>query len=135
MTQVLSVGRQEQMMPMLTSRLLQSAAMGLSQLISSETETAYSDCSRMSDTTQVMPPRQNTKVRASFCDFGRLSVLMTGRGSTATAMSVTMFSAALVNLDEGKRLCLATRGGTTDHTTSRFKHVPLAVGSMLCIQK
>lgn len=54
----------------------------------------------MSDTTQVMPPRQNTNVRASFCDFGRFNVLITGRGSTATAMSVTMFSAALVNLKE-----------------------------------
>lgn len=40
MTQVLSVGKQEQMIPMLTSKLLHSAAMGLSQLISSETETA-----------------------------------------------------------------------------------------------
>lgn len=98
MTQVLSVGKQEQMMPILTSRLLQSAAIGLSQLMSSETETAYSDCNRMSDMTHVIPPKQNTNVRASFCVFGRFSVLITGRGSTATAMSVAMFSAALVNL-------------------------------------
>jgi len=104
MTQVFSVGRHEQMMPILTSRLLQSAAIGLSQLISSETETAYSDCNRISDTAHVMPPRQNTNVRASFCALGRFKVLMTGRGRTATAMSVTMLSAALVNLEKGQLL-------------------------------
>jgi hypothetical protein len=60
---------------------------------------------------------------------------MTGKGSTATAMSVTIFSAAFVNLNEGQHLCLAIGRGITDHTTSRFKHVPLAVGSMLCVQK
>jgi hypothetical protein len=36
----LRVGRQEQMMPIWTSRLLQRAAIGLSQLMSLETETA-----------------------------------------------------------------------------------------------
>jgi hypothetical protein len=46
-----------------------------------------------------------------------------------------MFSAALVNLKEGQPLYIATAGLTTDHTTSRFKHVPLAFGSMLCVQK
>jgi hypothetical protein len=98
MTHFFSVGRHEQMIPMLTSRLLQSAAMGLSQLMSSETETAYSDCRRSSEMMQVTPPRQNTKVKASFCARGRFNVLMTGRGRTATEMSVMMFSAALVNL-------------------------------------
>lgn len=37
---VLRVGKHEQMIPMLTSRLLQSAAIGLSQLMSLDTETA-----------------------------------------------------------------------------------------------
>ena len=38
--QALSVGRQEQVMAVLTSRLLQIAARGLSQLVSLETEMA-----------------------------------------------------------------------------------------------
>jgi hypothetical protein len=134
-TQVFSVGKHEQMIPMLTSRLLQSAAMGLSQLMSSETETAYSDCRRNSEIMQVTPPRQNTKVKASFCARGKFNVLMTGRGRTATAMSVTMFNAALVNLIKGQYWVISVRWGSTNHTTSRFKQVPLAFGSMPRSQK
>jgi len=86
-------------MPMLTSRLLQSAAIGLSQLRSLETETAYSDCRRSRDTMQVIPPKQKTKVKARRCRLGRLRLLMTGRGRTAIATSVRMLKLALVNLD------------------------------------
>lgn len=99
-TQVLSVGKQEQMMPMLTSRLLHSAAIGLSQLMSSDTDTACSDCRRSRETIHVIPPRQNTNVTASFCRLGRFKLLMTGRGRTAIATSVKMLRAALTNLDQ-----------------------------------
>jgi len=96
---VLRVGKQEQMMPMLTSRLLQSAAIGLSQLMSFDTETAYSDWRRSRDTMHVMPPKQKTKVNARRWRLGRFKLLMTGRGSMAIATSVRILKPALVNLD------------------------------------
>jgi hypothetical protein len=59
---------------------------------------------------QVTPPRQNTKVKASFWARGKFNVLMTGKGSTATAMSVTMFNAALVNLIKGQYWVISRNG-------------------------
>lgn len=53
-THTLSVGKQEQMIAMLTSRLLQMEARGLSQEMSVDTETAYSELKRRIETIHVL---------------------------------------------------------------------------------
>lgn len=57
------VGRHEQRIPELTSRLDQIAARGLSQLVSLDLETAYSAGRRRIDMIQVTAPRPKTAMR------------------------------------------------------------------------
>jgi hypothetical protein len=115
--QPFSIGKHEQMMHVFTSRELQMAAMGPSQVLSFEVEATYIACRRSREAIQVLvrlsemfylvgfvmgktyiPPTQNTKVSAIFWRFGRLRLFNIGNGARAIPQSLRMFSPALLNL-------------------------------------
>ena len=93
-----SVGRQEQRMPMFTSREDQIAASGLCQEMSELWRKTRRDWRRRMEMMQVKPPRAKTIIRAMRWRLGSWSWLRKGRGRMATRMSVIMFTPALVNL-------------------------------------
>jgi len=116
--QPFSIGKHEHMMQVFTSRELQMAAMGPSQVLSLETEATYIACKRSIETMQVIPPMQKTNDSAIFWRFGRLRLLNMGKGAMAMPQSLKIFNPALLN-----------------HIASWFKHLPFAFGSIVRFQK
>ena len=114
MSSPLNVGRQEQMMPVFASALLQMAAIGFSHVISFACEIVERLSIRRIEIMHVLrlsvssesttdkidaykAASPNTAMRAIFCRCGKCSCFNKGNGKTAVAMSVAIFMLVLLN--------------------------------------
>jgi hypothetical protein len=123
MTRAFKVGRQPTMMPTVFSIIAQSAASGLSHVLSVEMATAYLGYgdswvsehilspgtiwnesvthrlwNRTMEMMQIAPPSPKTTISAILCLFAMFRLCNTGSGNNAVAISVTMLKLELVNL-------------------------------------